>query len=145
MDPAGLLICVGSVLESLDHVSETYNPDPGTFSLIRSQLKILEAGIQRIQEFLHFTDPTSRAQITSSLTESISTVTSCAGRLQEDLASITRARPTEFDSAVPNGTASDDPAERPKFTYNESRMRKNLTDVRECVSLIHFTFSVCQL
>ena len=145
MDPAGLLICVGNVLDSLDHVADTYNPDPGTFSLLRSQLKILEAGVQRIQEFLHFTDPTTKAQITSSLTESISTVTSCAGRLQEDLASITRANPTALDSATPSGSSPASPAERPKFTYNESRMRKNLTDVRECVSLIHFTVSVCQL
>jgi hypothetical protein len=145
MDPASLLVRVGNVLVSLDHVSETYSPDPGTFSLIRSQLKILEAGIQRIHEFLHYTDPTSKAQITHSLTESISTVNSCAERLQEDLASITRAKPTALDGVAPAGSDPTEPAERAKFTYNESRMRKNLTDIRECVSLIHFTFSVCQL
>lgn len=142
MDPAGLLLSVATIAVTIDQIQESYNATSGTLQLIRSQIKILETGVQRIQEWLHFTDPTSKAQVMDSLQDAIFTVYAAVERLQEDLASITRTGPKTSKML---GRSGSDQWVKTKFAYNEPRMRKHLTDVRECVSLIHFTLSVSQL
>jgi len=142
MDPAGLLISIATIACTLDELSETYNSASNTLSLIRSQIKILETGAQRIQEWLHFTDPTSKMQIMGSLRDAVATVNSSLQRLQDDITSISHTGPKTTKVL---GRSGSNQWLKAKFTYNESRMRKHLTDVRECASLMHFTLNVCQL
>ena len=142
MDPAGLLLSVASIAMTIDRIQQSYNATPSTLSLIQSQIRILETGIQRIQEWLHFTDPTSKAHVMHSLQDAVFTVHARVERLQEDLTFITRTGPKTSKML---GRAGSDQWVKTKFVYNEARMRRHLTDVRECVSLIHFTLSVCQL
>ena len=142
MDPAGLLISIATIALTIDQINETYASSSKTLALIRAQIRILETGTQRIQEWLHFTDPTSQAQVSRSLHDSIATVNSSIESLQEDLDHITRSGPKASKML---GRAGSDQWTKAKFAMNENRLRKHLTDVRECASLIHFTLSVCQL
>ena len=142
MDPAGLLLSVASVVVTLDQLQDSYNAASSTLSLVRSQIKVLETGTQRVQEWLHFTDPTSKAQVMQSLHGAVLTVQSAVLRLQEDLKLITQTGPR---TAKVLGRTGSDQWMKTKFVYNEARMRQNLTDLRECVSLMNFTLTVCQL
>lgn len=142
MDPAGLLMSVATIAITIDEIQATFSSASGTLDVIRSQIKILETGVQRIQEWLHFTDPTSKAQVMHSLQDAVATVNAAVQRLQDDLATITRTGPKTTKLL---GRTGSDQWMKTKFAINETRMRKHLTDVRECVSLIHFTLSVCQL
>lgn len=142
MDPAGLLISIASIAYTLDELSESYNAASGTLALIKTQIKILETGTQRIQEWLHFTDPTSVGQVRASLADAIGTVNDALHRLQEDVENVTH---TGAKTAKFLGRTASDQWVKTKFVYSEGRMRKHLTDVRECASLMHFTLNVCQL
>ena len=142
MDPAGLLLSVASIAITIDQLQESYNSTYSTLSLIRSQIKILEAGVQRIQEWMHWTDPSSKAQVVSSLQDAILTVNGAVERLQVCLSSIIGTGPATTRLL---GRTGSDQWTKTKFAYNEPFLRKHLTDVRECVSLIQFTLSVCQL
>ncbi|TKA76026.1 hypothetical protein B0A55_05104, partial [Friedmanniomyces simplex] len=121
MDPAGLLLSIATIAYNIDALSESYNSASSTLGLIRSHIKILEAGTQRIQEWLHFTDPTDRIQVLASLGDAIGTVNSSLERLQDDIASISHTGP-KTAKVLGNQWA------RTKFVYNEGRLRKNLTD-----------------
>ena len=142
MDPARLLISVATIAITIDQIQEAREAASSTLSLIRAQIQILEAGVQRIQEWLHFTDPSSKAQVMHSLHDAIATVNGCVDRLQYDLASTTTTGPKASRLLGRVGSVR---WSRANFVYNEPILRKHLTDVRECVSLIHFTLSVCQL
>ncbi|KAK3616177.1 hypothetical protein LTR56_026125 [Elasticomyces elasticus] len=142
MDPAGLLLSLATIAYTLDEISESYSSASSTLSLINSQIRILEAGTQRIQEWLHHTDPQSRVQLMASLGDAIGTVNSSLERLQDDVASLSHTGPKT--TRLLGKTGSNQWA-KTKFVYNEGRLRKHLTDVRECAHLMHFTLNVCQL
>ncbi|TKA25713.1 hypothetical protein B0A50_05808 [Salinomyces thailandicus] len=142
MDPAGLLISIATIACTLDELSQSYNSATNTLSLIRAQVKVLETGTQRIQEWLHFTDPQSKMQVHASLRDAVGTVDSSLQRLHEDIVDITHTGPKTSKLLGSTGT---DQWMKTKFIYNESRLRSHLTDVRECASLLHFTLNVCQL
>ena len=142
MDPAGLLISIATLAIILEDVSESYNAASGTLSLIKSQIKILETGAQRIQEWLHFTPMADQAKIRQSLWDSIATVDGSLARLREEVESITHTGPRARKMLGRNGS---DQWVKAKFVLNEANLRKHLTDVRECTSLLHFTLNVCQL
>lgn len=142
MDPAGLLISIATIACTLDELSTTYNSASNTLALIKSQIKILETGAQRIQEWLHFTDPTSQMQVMHSLRDAIATVNSSLQRLQDDVTDTTRTGPKHVK--LLGRTCSDQWLET-EFAYDEARMRTHLTDTRECASLMQFTLNVCQL
>ena len=142
MDPAGLLLSIATIAVCLDEISQSYNSASSTLGLIKSQIKILESGTQRIQEWLHYTDPQSRAGVMSSLGDAIGTVYSSLERLNDDIAALAHTGPKT--TRLLGKTGSDQWA-RTKFVYSEGRLRKHLTDVRECASLMHFCLNVCQL
>lgn len=142
MDPAGLLISIASIAYALDSLAESYNSASNTLGLIKSQIRILETGAARIQEWLHFTDASSKTQVQQSLQDAAATVNASLQRLNEDLGSISHTGPR---TAKLLGRTGSDQWMKTKFVYNEGRMRKHLTDVRECASLMHFTLNVCQL
>ncbi|KAK5134131.1 hypothetical protein LTR08_006906 [Meristemomyces frigidus] len=142
MDPAGLLISIATIAYTLDELSEGYSSASSTLSLIKSQVKLLETGATRIQEWLWFTDPTSQMVVMHSLRDAIATVNSSLERLQGDITEITHTGPK---TARLLGRTRSDQWVKTKFAYNEGRMRKHLTDVRECASLMYFTLNVCQL
>lgn len=142
MDPAGILLSIATIAYTLDELSDSYANASSTLSLIRSHIRVLEAGTQRIQEWLHFTDPTSRVQVMASLGDAIGTVNSSLERLQEDIASLSHTGPK---TAKILGKTGSNQWAKTKFVYNEGRLRRHLTDVRECAALMHFTLNVCQL
>ncbi|EMD00842.1 hypothetical protein BAUCODRAFT_20857 [Baudoinia panamericana UAMH 10762] len=142
MDPAGLLISVATILIVLDELTESYGSANNTLALIKSQVKVLEAGTQRIQEWLWYTDPASKSELMESLGDAVSTVNAALQRLQEEIEAITRTGPR---TAKLLGKAGSDQWVKTKFVYSEGRMRRHLTDVRECASLMSFCLTVCQL
>ena len=142
MDPAGLLLNIATVLITIDQLQQNYDASSGTLSSIGTQTKILEASLSRVREWLHYTDPSSKAQVMHSLQDAIETVTGCIYRLQNDLDSTTRTGPKTSRFL---GRTGSDQWVKTKFAFNEARLKRHLTDVRECVSLVHFTLSVCQL
>lgn len=142
MDPAGLLISIATIAYALDELADSYNSASSTLSLIKSQIRILETGATRIQEWLHVTDWTSKTQVMHSLRDAIATVNSALLRLQDDVEEITHTGPR---TAKLLGRTGSDQWMKTKFTFNEARMRKHLTDVRECTSLMAFSLNVCQL
>ncbi|KAI7195265.1 hypothetical protein KC363_g1673 [Hortaea werneckii] len=139
MDPAGLLISIATIAHTLEELSGSYSGTSDTLSTLKTQIKILETGTQRIQEWLHFTDPGSQMKVHGSLRDAVATVDSSLRRLHEDLTSLQSTSGQPLDG---RGHGRDAKA---KFAYNESRMQRHLTDVRECSSLMHFTLNVCQL
>ncbi|KAK0859425.1 hypothetical protein LTS02_009238 [Friedmanniomyces endolithicus] len=138
MDPGGLLLSIAAISDNIDALSESYNSASSTLGLVRSQIKVLEAGTQRIQEWLHFTDPTDHILVWASLGVAIGTVNSSLDRLQDDVVSISH---TGANTAKVRG----DQWARTKFAHNEGRLRVDLTDLRECCHLMHFSLQVCQL
>ncbi|KAK0262891.1 hypothetical protein B0A54_08990 [Friedmanniomyces endolithicus] len=138
MDPGGLLLSIAAISDSIDALSESYNAASSTLGLVRSQIKILEAGTQRIQEWLHFTDPTDHILVWASLGVAIGTVNTALERLQDDVVSTSH---TGANTAKVRG----DQWARAKSAHNEGRLRVDLTDVRECCHLMHFSLQVCQL
>ena len=142
MDPAGLLLSIAAVSGTIDKVQETYNAAPAILAQIKSQIRLLENGLQQIEKWLHYTDPTSKAQVMQGLQDAIETVYESILRLQADLDSTTRTGPKT--TKLLGRTASDQWV-KTKFAFNDAHLKKHLTDVRECVSLVHFILSVCQL
>lgn len=142
MDPAGTLISIATIAVFVDELLENYKDAPRVLQSIRTQIKILEAGVQRIQEWLHFTEPTSKAHVLGSLHDATATVDNCMDSLKDDLDAITS---TGSKTQRILGRQGSDKWTQAKFCYNDARLRKQLTDMRECVSLMHFTLTVCQL
>ena len=136
------MLSIATIVYTLDELSTSYNTASTTLSLIRSQIKVIETGATRIQEWLWYTDPTSQMVVMSSLRDAIATVNSSLQRLQGDITEITHTGPK---TARLLGRTASDQWVKTKFAYNEARMRKHLTDVRECASLMYFTLNVCQL
>ena len=136
------MLSIATIVYTLDELSTSYNTASTTLSLIRSQIKVIETGATRIQEWLWYTDPTSQMVVMSSLRDAIATVNSSLERLQGDITEITHTGPK---TARLLGRSGSDQWVKTKFAYNETRMRKHLTDVRECASLMYFTLNVCQL
>lgn len=137
MDPAGLLLRIANPAYNLGKLCEIHSPMsfPILFS-IRTQVVILQTGVQRIQEWLHFTDPASKSQVLPSLHQAIQTVDATVQRLNECVDSLAKLEQKSLDQ--PGGSDSD-------TDHDERSLQKHLTDVRECASLIHLTLSVCQL
>jgi hypothetical protein len=142
MDPASLLITIATTAITIDQIQQTFSAAPATLAMISSQMRILETGVQRIQQWLHYTDHFSKAQVMHSLEDAINTVQSSLDRLQHDLDFITQTGPKTSKML---GRVGSDGFMRAKFALNEGTLRRRLADVRECVSLVHFTLSVCQL
>ncbi|KAK5123201.1 hypothetical protein LTR85_003400 [Meristemomyces frigidus] len=142
MDPAGLLISIATIAYTLDELTASYHSASDTLSLIKTHIKILETGATRIQEWLHYTDLPSQMQVMHSLRDAVATVNSSLQRLQWDIEEITHTGPK---TAKLLGRSGSDQWMKTKFTFNEARLRKHLTDVRECASLVNFTLNVCQL
>ena len=136
------MLSIATIVYTLDELSTSYNTASTTLSLIRSQIKVIETGATRIQEWLWYTDPTSQMVVMSSLRDAIATVNSSLERLQGDITEITHTGPK---TARLLGRSGSDQWVKTKFAYSETRMRKHLTDVRECASLMYFTLNVCQL
>lgn len=133
MDPAGLLVSVNATQYKLDKFSATYRSAAGTLGHIASQIQSLKSGTERMQEWLHFTDPSSKIQITFGLRDAMATINHSLQRLQYDLEAI---------HGISETAASGGKELSP---YNEAQMKKHLTDVRECVCLLRFGLNVCQL
>ncbi|KAK5114858.1 hypothetical protein LTR62_002015 [Meristemomyces frigidus] len=138
MDPAGLLLSINKVSDKLDELSQNHSSASDTLTLIRAQVKTLQAGTQRIQEWLHFTEPTERAQITRSVQDAVATVRSSLERLQDGVAS------SQYGGVDAAKVLDDGRNGESTLIYNEARMRKYLVDLRECASLMQFTLNVCQ-
>ena len=122
MDPAGLLISIATIAHTLEELSGTYSGTSDTLSTLKTQIKILETGTQRIQEWLHFTDPGSQMKVHGSLRDAVATVDSSLRRLHEDLTSLESSSEQPLDG---RGNGRD---ARAKVAYNESRMQRHLTD-----------------
>lgn len=132
MDPAGLLISIAATTNTLNRLPATDTPASQTLSLIKSQIKILETGAQRIHEWLHFTEPSGKAQVMPSLLDAVGTVDLSLQRLQNDMMDATLAGPQRATSGNAN------------ILGNERSMKRHLTDLRQCSSLVHYTLNVCQ-
>ncbi|KAK4553181.1 hypothetical protein LTR86_009711 [Recurvomyces mirabilis] len=128
--------------EKLEALANSHKTASETLSLIREQVKALQAGTQRIQEWLHFTEPTERAQVTGSVQDAVATVRSSLERLQDGVTTNSQGgnhavKLTDDNNDSQHGEGT--------LIHNEARMRKYLVDLRECASLIQFTLNVCQL
>jgi ankyrin repeat protein len=142
MDPAGTLLSIAQIVVILTDFAESFDEAPRTLSSIRAQIRVVETGVKRIQEWMHYTDPTSKAVIQDSLQEAIATVDDSVGSLKEDLDLILRSGPkmTKF-----LGRQGSDKWTQTKFAWNEPKLSKHVTDMRECALLLSFTLTVCQL
>jgi hypothetical protein len=85
MDPAGTLLAITEIFIRLQDFSDLFDEAPRTLNSIRAQIKVVETGVKRIQEWMHFTDPTSKAVIQEALQEAIATVDDSVGSLKQDL------------------------------------------------------------
>lgn len=142
MDPAGTLLSIAQIIVILTDFAESFDEAPRSLSSIRAQIRVVEAGVKRIQEWMHFTDPTSKAVIQDSLQEAIATVDDSVGSLKEDLDLILRSGPKRTKLL---GRQGSDKWTQTKFAWNEPKLSKHVTDMRECALLLSFTLTVCQL
>lgn len=142
MDPAGTLLSITEIFIRLQDFSDLFDEAPRTINSIRAQIKVVETGVRRIQEWMHFTDPTSRAVVQDSLQEAIATVDDSVGSLKEDLDVILNSGP-KMSKLL--GRQGSDKWTQTKFAWNEARLSKHVTDMRECALLLSFTLTVCQL
>lgn len=142
MDPVGTLLSIASILRDLQDLSDSYAEAPATLVSIQSQIRIVQSGVNRINEWLHFTDPTSRAQVQESLQESIAAVDASVRSLHEDLQDVQNHSSKAIKVL---GRQGSDQWTKTKFALNEPRIRKHLTDMRELALLMSFTLTVCQL
>jgi ankyrin repeat protein len=142
MDPAGTLLSIAQIIVILTDFAESFDEAPRILSSIRAQIRVVETGVRRIQEWMHFTDPTSKAVIQDSLQEAIATVDDSVGSLKEDLDLILRSGPKMTKLL---GRQGSDKWTQTKFAWNEPKLSKHVTDMRECALLLSFTLTVCQL
>lgn len=142
MDPAGTLLSIAQIIVILTDFAESFDEAPRSLSSIRAQIRVVETGVKRIQEWMHFTDPTSKAVIQDSLQEAIATVDDSVGSLKEDLDLILRSGPKMTKLL---GRQGSDKWTQTKFAWNEPKLSKHVTDMRECALLLSFTLTVCQL
>ena len=94
MDPVGTLWSIAAIVVTLQDFVESYEDAPASLLSIRAQIKVVETGVRRVQEWLHFTDPRSRAEVQESLQEAIATVDSSMRSLKETLDSMLHSGPT---------------------------------------------------
>jgi ankyrin repeat protein len=142
MDPAGTLLAITEIFIRLQDFSDLFDEAPRTLNSIRAQIKVVETGVKRIQEWMHFTDPTSKAVVQEALQEAIATVDDSVGSLKEDLDVILSSGPKMTKLL---GRQGSDKWTQTKFAWNEARLSKHVTDMRECALLLSFTLTVCQL
>jgi hypothetical protein len=142
MDPATVLFRLTALSAAVDYIQETYYAIPGTFASIRTQLNSLESGLERIQEWQHYTDPQSEAQVLPSLHEAMKTVGGCLQELRNDLEY--PQQPATPTTKFSDWTGSE-PWTKVESMFNEPRLNRYLIDIRQCVYLTQFTLLVCQL
>jgi hypothetical protein len=142
MDPAGTLLSLVDVTFRIEDFASRFDEAPRTLNSIRAQIKVVESGVKRIQEWMHFTDPTSKAMVQHSLQEAIATVDDSVASLKEDLDLILLSGPKMTKLL---GRQGSDKWTQTKFAWNEARLSKHVTDMRECALLLSFTLTVCQL
>nr|OQO16540.1 hypothetical protein B0A51_14504 [Rachicladosporium sp. CCFEE 5018] len=142
MDPVGTLLSIATLALIIDDLCGAYLEAPRTLAAIRLQIKVLETSLQRVQEWLHFTDPTTKAQVMGSINDATFTVDSALQALKADLTDITSSGSKTVKAL---GRQGSDQWTKTKFAWNEARLRRHLTDMRECASLMHLTLAVCQL
>jgi len=142
MDPAGTLLSIAQIIIILTDFAESFDEAPRSLSSIRAQIRVVETGVKRIQEWMHFTDPTSKAVIQDSLQEAIATVDDSVASLKEDLDLILYSGPKMTKLL---GRQGSDKWTQTKFAWNEPKLSKHVTDMRECALLLSFTLTVCQL
>jgi ankyrin repeat protein len=142
MDPVGTLWSIAAIVVTLQDFVESYEDAPASLLSIRAQIKVVETGVRRVQEWLHFTDPRSRAEVQESLQEAIATVDSSMRSLKETLDSILHSGPTATKIL---GRQGSDKWTQTKYAWNEKVLTRHLTDMRECALLLAFTLTVCQL
>jgi ankyrin repeat protein len=142
MDPVGTLWSIASIVVTLQDFVESYEDAPASLLSIRAQIKVVETGVRRVQEWLHFTDPRSRAEVQESLQEAIATVDASMRSLKETLDSILHSGPTATKIL---GRQGSDKWTQTKYAWNEKVLNRHLTDMRECALLLAFTLTVCQL
>ncbi|KAK6385414.1 hypothetical protein LTR65_009108 [Meristemomyces frigidus] len=82
-------------------------------------------------------------QVMHSLRDAVATVNSSLQRLQDFVAEITHTGPKT--AKLLGRIGGDQWVQSAKYALSESRMRKHLTDVRECAFLMNFSLTVCQL
>jgi ankyrin repeat protein len=142
MDPVGTLWSIAAIVVTLQDFVESYEDAPASLLSIRAQIKVVETGVRRVQDWLHFTDPRSRAEVQESLQEAIATVDSSMRSLKETLDSILHSGPTATKIL---GRQGSDKWTQTKYAWNEKVLTRHLTDMRECALLLAFTLTVCQL
>jgi ankyrin repeat protein len=142
MDPVGTLWSIAAIAVTLQDFVESFEDAPASLLSIKAQIKVVETGVRRVQEWLHFTDPRSRAEVQESLQEAIATVDASMGSLKETLDSILHSGPTTTKIL---GRQGSDKWTQTKYAWNEKVLTRHLTDMRECALLLAFTLTVCQL
>jgi ankyrin repeat protein len=142
MDPVGTLWSIAAIVVTLQEFAESFEDAPASLLSIRAQIKVVETGVRRVQEWLHFTDPRSRAEVQESLQEAIATVDSSIRSLKQTLDSILHSGPKATKLL---GRQGSDKWAKTKYAWNERLLIRHLTDMRECALLLTFTLTVCQL
>jgi ankyrin repeat protein len=142
MDPVGTLWSIAAIGVTLQEFVESYEDAPASLSSIKAQIQVVETGVRRVQEWLHFTDPRSRAEVQESLQAAIATVDSSMKSLKGTLDSILHSGPRATKLL---GRQGSDRWTQTKFAWNEKILNRHLTDMRECALLLTFTLTVCQL
>lgn len=142
MDPFGTLVSIATIAVTLQEFADSFEEAPASLLSIKAQIKVVETGVKRVQEWLHFTDPTSRAEVQDSLHEAIATVDASVRSLKDDLDSVLYSGPKATRVL---GRQGSDRWTRTKFAWNEKILTRHLTDMRECALLLVFTLTVCQL
>ena len=142
MDPVGTLWSIAAIVVALQQFAESYEDAPALLLSIRAQVKVVETGVRRVQEWLHFTEPRSRAEVQGSLQEAIATVDSSVRSLKESLDSILPSGPKATKIL---GRQGSDRWTQTKYAWNEKTLNRHLADMRECALLLAFTLTVCQL
>lgn len=142
MDPVGTLWSLAAIAVTVQEFAESFEDAPASLLSIKAQIKVVETGIRRVQEWLHFTDPRSRAEVQESLQEAIATVDASMRSLKETLDSILHSGPKATKLL---GRQGSDKWTQTKYAWNEKVLNRHLTDMRECALLLGFTLTVCQL
>nr|POE88334.1 isoform 2 of ankyrin-3 [Quercus suber] len=128
MDPGGLLLRIAILASSLETITGANETVSYILSLVQSQATGLQTGLHQIQEWLHFSDTASKSQVLPSLQDAMDTVDATVQRLSDDVEVL----------LIELGTSGADLQDEDLLTeshraHSEQRLRRHLTDLRECV------------
>jgi ankyrin repeat protein len=129
MEAVGLIYAVKKLSLAVDDALTSYRDVHGTLAAIRSQVSALDVSTGQIQGWFDKSSKAGKQQLSPSIDDAVGLVEREAGQLELDLKKIAGAAGSNVHPALDA----------------EAQLRERLGDIREGVSLVNFTLTVCRL